>query len=373
MESPTITSRPCRFGRQIICLLMLGSAMASCARQPDNLSAPPVPESDATVNHRITQPKNTTTPDRKLQRGVYAGIGLGVSELNPDTSEVPNWNVDNSTNGGSQFTLGADLSRQLSIELHHSSLGTADLSPQGHIGYEINAASALFYAGKNRHNFLRQGFSGYGRIGFGQLTNDTIGPVLYEQVSSTHLLFGLGLEYMTRIGLGLRADYIAFDKDVQYAQLGLIYRPSGKRQKVNNPLSEYSPKSPAVLVPVPAIQVARDCSSLQGVISGITFHTDSAVLTDSAKVRLSSVAESLRRCNPRHIVISGHTDDVGPARYNLRLSRQRVGTVAEIFEAEGIDTNKLQRLAYGELKPLDSNAHAQGRAANRRVELAITY
>ena len=315
--------------------------------------------------------------NNRIQRHVYAGLGVGPSRMEPDTSEVSGADVNDRVESGGQVTLGMDLSRQLSVELHSADLGSAGVTPSSRVNYHIHGASALLYAGKNRHNYRRQGFSGYGRLGFGLLDNSVDGDVTYVQDNGTHVLFGAGLEYMTRIGLGIRAEAISYEEDAQYAQLGVVYR-TGKRQskrpvqivKAPEPIPEPTPTP----IPVPAVVVAEPepvdtCSEFSGTLDGVNFHSDSDQLTGDARSVLDSVAHRLNECDSVPVRISAHTDSVGADSYNQNLSERRASSVANYLQSRGIDAGRLNSEAYGETQPIDTNGTPEGRRRNRRVEL----
>ena len=98
-----------------------------------------------------------------FQRGVYAGIGLGVADKNPDVGAADNVDPDGRTGAGAQLTIGADLMPWLAAELHGSDLGEAELDSGETIGYRQYGASFLVHLGQARHRSSRIGFSGFGR------------------------------------------------------------------------------------------------------------------------------------------------------------------------------------------------------------------
>ena len=155
-------------------------------------------------------PRNGYVGWDHFERRVYAGFGIGPSWLEPDTSEIDGVDPNDRVNTGAQLMLGVDMNKWLSLEVHGSELGSAGLSPSGAINYRTFGGSALFYAGKNRHRFKRHGFSGYSRLGYGYLSNHREGDnINYVKDNATHLIFGLGLEYTGRMGLGIRAEGIS--------------------------------------------------------------------------------------------------------------------------------------------------------------------
>jgi OOP family OmpA-OmpF porin len=75
-----------------------------------------------------------------------------------------------------------------------------------------------------------------------------------------------------------------------------------------------------------------------------------------------------------NVVIEGHTDSVGTAAYNKKLSQQRAESVKKyMVEKGGIDANRLKAQGFGMDKPIASNKTKEGRQQNRRVEAAVDY
>jgi len=318
----------------------------------------------------------------EFSRGLYAAAGIGPSRLEPDASQVAGFDLDDRVEPAGQVTLGVDVTKHFSVEAHSADLGSAGFSQGGRINYHVNGVSALFYAGGNRHRFRRQGLTAFGRLGVGVLDNTTVGDVPFEKVNGTHVLFGAGLEYMTPIGLGLRLEGVSFDEDVQYGQLGVMYRTGRKQGVVRPKLSQAPvapepevaaavappPPPPPVFVP-PPVQVVDQCAGLNGVLEGVNFHSDSAELTDSSMDILDDAANRLGTCQNTQVEISAHTDSVGAESYNQALSERRARSVVEYLNASGLSRGRFTATAFGESSPIDTNETAQGRARNRRVEL----
>lgn len=335
----------------------------------------------------------------RIHRGIYAGIGLGSSFLNPDTSEVPGVDVDDRTEIAGQLTLGLDFNKWASFELHYSELGEASLSPTGSIDYETFGASALFYAGKARHRYKRHGFTGFGRLGIGYLNNSRSGPeAAFERDNSTHVIFGFGLEYATRSGLGARLEAISFDEDVRLGLVSVLYR-FGKNHH-NVPIEQRSVQvpvvEPMVAAPAPApLIVDRDydgvldatdrcqtsapnaivdssgCEFVNGILGEVTFPSGSAYLPDRAKRKLDEVVLELKANPTIRFAISGHADSQGSEEYNQALSKRRVVSVDQYLNKSGISSSRYEHQVHGESKPVANNAVRDGRRSNRRVELNV--
>lgn len=70
--------------------------------------------------------------------------------------------------------------------------------------------------------------------------------------------------------------------------------------------------------------------------------------------------------------VVGHTDSVGDAGYNQRLSQRRVEAVRQFFTSQGIDPERVIVEGRGESDPRADNNTVEGRQANRRVEFLMT-
>jgi outer membrane protein OmpA-like peptidoglycan-associated protein len=108
-------------------------------------------------------------------------------------------------------------------------------------------------------------------------------------------------------------------------------------------------------------------------VYGIHFDFDKAQLQSRSSSLISDIAQTLR-LNPRWTLeIRGHTDSIGSSDHNLQLSKQRAEAVRQALIAQhGIASNRLRATGVGASQPKESNDSLQGRAMNRRVELART-
>lgn len=99
------------------------------------------------------------------------------------------------------------------------------------------------------------------------------------------------------------------------------------------------------------------------------FAFDKADLLPAGKERLDDFIKQSDGVNIGTVVISGHTDSVGSKAYNDRLSMRRAQTVRNYLASQGLRASQYDVQGYGFSKPIDSNATAEGRAHNRRVEI----
>lgn len=114
--------------------------------------------------------------------------------------------------------------------------------------------------------------------------------------------------------------------------------------------------------------LASDC---RAELPGIYFAFGSAVLDPASAPTLADVAAMLGRHADWTLAIEGHTDSIGAPAANLELSSQRAASVrAALVSRLGVPAARLTAAGFGATRPRESNATIEGRARNRRVELA---
>jgi outer membrane protein OmpA-like peptidoglycan-associated protein len=105
--------------------------------------------------------------------------------------------------------------------------------------------------------------------------------------------------------------------------------------------------------------------------SGIMFDVERAVLKDQYTGELSELSTILNKYEDTNILLEGHTDSTGSEEYNLDLSKKRAQSVANYLATQKVNPTRFTIMGYGESQPIASNETAEGRAQNRRVEVAI--
>jgi OOP family OmpA-OmpF porin len=103
------------------------------------------------------------------------------------------------------------------------------------------------------------------------------------------------------------------------------------------------------------------------------FRTDSATI-DPAYTPVLNLGVLVMKLNPHaRMVVTGHTDTVGVEEYNKDLSERRARAVAEWISTNGqIPMDRFDLIGAGSSVPIGSNDTAEGRAANRRIEVVLT-
>lgn len=102
---------------------------------------------------------------------------------------------------------------------------------------------------------------------------------------------------------------------------------------------------------------------------GILFDTDKATIQAASAQLLDDIATAMRNYPDWQLRIVGHTDSIGDAEYNVKLSLERAATVKAALEQRGVATSRLTAAGLGAGHPVASNETSEGRALNRRVEL----
>ena len=124
---------------------------------------------------------------------------------------------------------------------------------------------------------------------------------------------------------------------------------------------------------VPDAQVERQGEGLIVTFSSnVLFAFDKSDLTDQSKNTIQDLYKILNQYPDENVLIVGHTDDIGAADYNQQLSERRASSVASYLTQLGIDASRISTKGKGETEPKYPNDTDAHRAANRRVEFAIT-
>ena len=104
----------------------------------------------------------------------------------------------------------------------------------------------------------------------------------------------------------------------------------------------------------------------------ILFENGKNVIKPESKEVLTGIVTILNEYPSATFNVEGHTDSIGKAESNLKLSENRAKAVLDFLIKEGVDSSRLSSRGYGAEKPIDSNKTKAGRANNRRVEINLT-
>ena len=120
-----------------------------------------------------------------------------------------------------------------------------------------------------------------------------------------------------------------------------------------------------VLSPDGTPQCSSSCANIS---SDALFNVDSADLRGDASSQVAAAAAQIKSLGSNvGITVVGHTDSTASDAYNKNLSVRRAQAVANALQQNGVRITGVQGM--GEAQPRSTNDTAQGRQANRRVEL----
>lgn len=120
-------------------------------------------------------------------------------------------------------------------------------------------------------------------------------------------------------------------------------------------------------------QISHEPFVLEETTLRFGFDFGAAELDQSSQDYLDELARALNDNPALEVELSGHTDDIGSHKFNMRLSFDRANTLKDELIRRGIDETRITVYGKGETEPLNENKTDQERAENRRVEMRILY
>jgi OOP family OmpA-OmpF porin len=137
------------------------------------------------------------------------------------------------------------------------------------------------------------------------------------------------------------------------------------------PAAATAPVEPAARAadrPAADCQAELDSALAEGVI---LFDVGSAALSAESAPVLEDLAAIAIACPPFELRIEGHTDDTGVPALNQSLSERRARAVRDRLAGLGVDPARLSAVGRGASEPVGENETAEGRRANRRIEIVV--
>ncbi len=357
---------------------------------------------------------------------VYAGASAGSTRLSPDTDGT-RYTISDREGASTQLRLGVDVSPLLSMELDTSVLGSATVREvEADVSYTSITSSALFYGlGDARKRSHRQGWQGYGRLGYSLVQRASI--VQPFDGSKSNVLLGVGAEYGFGNGLAFRGEVTRFDEDATMFGLGVVYRLGMSARQFGNvvasvakdavpstsnptfepslgaalPSNEAAPGHVSLVHQGPhaslwsqpvqqgdsdgdsvsdSVDLCKDtakntavsqngCGLFDSILSNVTFKPGTHWLSPKSRGAIDEVVDVLLAFPEARIEVQAHADNQGPEEINHIVSTARADAVVNYMIKQGVGAKQLVAKGYGEAKPIASNDTAEGRQANRRVQL----
>ena len=349
--------------------------------------------------------------DDSFNRCFYLGAGLGLSHLDPE-GQVNGWSTNDSNSSGYEIHFGQKVTPHWFWELSYVEAGEAGLGnvnpaletliSDAVIEYQVPS----LFAGYTLWD-KDAGFNLYGKVGVSSIgtsaSDDRIGQ---EDQTSVQLAFGAGAQYRFHNSpwfAQLQLD--SFDRDAKFLSLRLSrYFGSPKRSTKTKVAPVVAAPVVAAVVPTAVDNQASElsvgmmdddfdgvvneldqcpstapnvlvndqgCAVFDGVIEGVNFETNKAILTAEAMRVLDGSAETLLQFPQVRVEVQAHTDSQGAAAYNQNLSQARATSVVNYLVGKGVSMDRLVAQGYGETRPIATNETPEGRASNRRVELSV--
>lgn len=122
------------------------------------------------------------------------------------------------------------------------------------------------------------------------------------------------------------------------------------------------------------VQVHQRAISFR-ISSELLFSSGEALLTPEGQKVMDQLLPVLNRVPDYTIIVEGHTDNmpIQTSRFpsNWELAAGRAASVVRHLQGRGLNPTRLRASGYADTHPLASNATAEGRAANRRVEITL--
>ncbi|HLT86349.1 MAG TPA: OmpA family protein [Sphingobacterium sp.] len=105
-------------------------------------------------------------------------------------------------------------------------------------------------------------------------------------------------------------------------------------------------------------------------IKNLEFDLGKSTIRSTSYPSLNSVAALLIEKN-FSLKLAGHTDNTGSMQTNMRLSKERAEAVKAYLVSKGANGSRIEATGYGPTQPIATNATAEGRQQNRRVEFTL--
>ena len=105
--------------------------------------------------------------------------------------------------------------------------------------------------------------------------------------------------------------------------------------------------------------------------SGVYFDTNKYNINTKSQETLNALSGVFKEYPNTRILVVGHTDSTGSDAYNMTLSKNRAQAVTNYMIGTGLSGTRFTTNWYGETQPMYDNSTVEGRAKNRRVNIAI--
>ncbi len=207
----------------------------------------------------------------------------------------------------------------------------------------------------------------------------------YANANDTVFTAGLGSELSLSERLALRLEYQYFDDindsyiydlSSHFISLGLTYtfgnasKATSIEEEEEIELVQESEKQmtePMEEKPMKPVAIKQEQSKSHQNL----FKNNGSELAPESHAELDSIAAILIKYPQATVNIVGHTDSSGSEAYNQKISEERAKSVSDYLQEKGVKKSQINASGEGESNPIATNKTAEGRSANRRVDIEI--
>ncbi len=119
--------------------------------------------------------------------------------------------------------------------------------------------------------------------------------------------------------------------------------------------------------------LTKKLKKVQNEYGPIRFVTGKAVIDPACDPTMQQIANIIAEYPGFKVQVDGHTDNVGSAQTNLKLSQARAEAVVKyLIEKKAVAAKRLAAKGWGDKQPIADNGSEAGRAKNRRVDFTVT-
>ena len=172
-------------------------------------------------------------------------------------------------------------------------------------------------------------------------------------------------------------DYMDECPDTKKEAIGFVDEKGCDLDSDGDGVPDYKDECPHVA----GVKINKGCPEikrevrilLEKAMQGIEFETNKATIKKKSFPLLDKIAQTFIDNSNYIIEVQGHTDNVGKAEYNMRLSDDRANSVMNYLISKGVPSTRMTARGYGMTTPIADNKTKAGRQKNRRVEFKINF
>ena len=328
--------------------------------------------------------------------GWVGGVNIGQSRAKIDDAQITaglrgsglatTSMVDDNRDTGYKIFAGYKFNKNFSLEGGYFNLGqfgyTATTNPAGTLtgkiklqGLNLDAVGILPITEK---------LSAFGRFGlqYSQARDNFAGTGNVVVANSSTSKWwanwptykaGLGVQMNFNQSVGLRGEWeryrindaVGSRGDIDMFSVGLVFMFGGNKP-AHAPPRKVAAAPAMVIVPIP-VKTDQYCSILD-----FEFEINQDDIQREEKEKLAVLGTFMTKYPKTTAVIEGHSDDVGTAEDNMKLSQHRAESVVSyLVDGLHIAPSRLTAVGYGETRPIADNDTDEGKRMNRRIDAVV--